>query len=461
MDNILDKKHVSIIGTCVSREVFNDPRLEDVFAIDFYAFKVCPFAICSEEGLGIPLEKLSKANLPEFIIRNLNYDFNKNLLNLLKEKNSEYIVIDLTSLVNDSIFKVTYNQKSIYVQTHEGYHSLVKIRSILGNSFTFEKVTIDKLDKHIIEDGLGQFANWLNNFGKKIVVFWPVLSKKYFGFDYKVKSYSEKSLKLFEEKQKNIDMLTEMFTKKLNKPNIIKWSEDTTGKNINTDYVDFLNKNHEPNPVHITNDGYLDIATRLLAKLRLNYKKYYTKGLDYETYKYEYSNNMRSQLINFQERSYNEILCSLNAYTNYLLSLKHHLIIFSVQADCQGRIKYWRNRKALGLNFYAHFRDSFIGVIDTKNNFKYEKFSQDALTYTYNIPNTSESVFVESHGFYATNFSSIKYRDKEYSKGKRGFNILVIDLNTMEVEDVANCDTCLDDYLIVDSDKLSVFNVKK
>ena len=39
------------------------------------------------------------------------------------------------------------------------------------------------------------------------------------------------------------------------------------------------------------------------------------------------------------------------------------------------------------------FRDSYIGIVNTKNGFKYEKSSGQALTYDYKIPELNENVF--------------------------------------------------------------------
>jgi len=455
----MEKKKISIIGTCVTREVFNDPRLEEVFDIDMYAFKVCPFSLL-DESLNIPYSEITKAPVPEFDHRNLDYDLNKNLMNKIKEKDSEYIAVDLYSLIVDPIFYVSYKNKNTYIQTARINENIIELKKILGNNFQYQKVIIDELSQDMISNGLEKFAELLNSFAKKVIVFIPTMSKQFFSFDYQVLPYSENKLKQFEIIQEKINNYSKIFTKKLNKPTIIRWCDNYTAKNIYTDYSNFYNKKFEPQTVHLTIDGYSDVATKILKSLKIDYRKYYTKGLEPFSYQFEQIGNRKSQLTYFQEKSFKDILCSLNAYTNYLLTLKHHLIVFSVQADCQAKIKYWRNRKKLGLNFSAVFRDSYIGIVNTKNGFRYENKSKNALTYDYKIPELNENVFVESHGFYATNFSSIKYKGKELSKGKRGFNIAVIDLDTGNVVDTANCDSCLDEFLLVESDFLSMFKSK-
>ena len=39
----MKKKHISIIGSCISRHMFNTSILEETFIVDKYAYQVCAY----------------------------------------------------------------------------------------------------------------------------------------------------------------------------------------------------------------------------------------------------------------------------------------------------------------------------------------------------------------------------------------------------------------------------------
>ena len=183
----------------------------------------------------------------------------------------------------------------------------------------------------------------------------------------------------------------------------------------------------------------------LLAYLKNNNRNLFNQADRIK--QFENSNREMSKIMS------TNAVCSLNAYFNMLSHLKNHLIILTSHADANYKLRNLTNRN-LNLELKMNFRDSYIGIVNTKDNIIYENNSQDKLTYSYTIPGTNETIEIESRGFYAEAFSSIKFRGTEYSKQKRGLNILVLDLETLDVVDNAHCDTCLDDNLLVDSTKL-------
>lgn len=62
----VNKKHISIIGTCCSRELFNNTNLGDIFDVDVYGFHVCPFDLFGD-SLNISTEIIRKVNTPQFL----------------------------------------------------------------------------------------------------------------------------------------------------------------------------------------------------------------------------------------------------------------------------------------------------------------------------------------------------------------------------------------------------------
>lgn len=454
----MDKKHITIIGTCCSRLIFNMNKLQEIFDIDLYIFKNNPFMMI-EEGLNIPKDKIAKMKTPEFSIRNIEYDINKSAIKEILSKRSEYIIIDLFTL-RDKIYKISYNNKVVYITTNnfqENKDEFINCLKKQNINVKCEAVDFQNINEDIIINGLKKLSKFLEDNFENIIINIPKVAKKYYSLDNKLVEYNNKKLEDYLYWENIVDKYSRILSKNISKAKILEWDNNVIGRNLF--YSDFINGN-VPNAVHLIHENYSVLENRLLNLLGINYTDYYKEPLSPDSLNYEILMN-RYVYLNYKfDKITKFMFCNINGYTNFLKRLKNHLIVFCVHADAQNKIKYWNNRFLLGLNFKFNFRDSYIGIIDTKNNFKYENSSKDALTYTYNIPNTEDKVFIESHGFYANNFSSIKFRSQEYSKQKRGINIFVLDLNLMSVVDCANCDTCLDNDLKMDSNMLSVFDEK-
>ncbi len=86
----MNKIHVSIIGSCVSREIFNDPRMQEIFCIDTYVH--------------IKSSGFEADNFSSIIFNNTEYSKNDRGLNFVILDLNEMNVIDTAScdLNNDS-----------------------------------------------------------------------------------------------------------------------------------------------------------------------------------------------------------------------------------------------------------------------------------------------------------------------------------------------------------------------
>ena len=136
----MEKKKISIIGTCISRELFNNPVLTDNFSVDCYAFQVCPWALF-QDGLKVSKEVVYKAGIEEFTQRICWYELDKTAISEIEKHNSEYLIIDLHAMVGKAV-EVTYNGKTIHTQSSfpvlEKYLSNIenyKIEELKGISY--------------------------------------------------------------------------------------------------------------------------------------------------------------------------------------------------------------------------------------------------------------------------------------------------------------------------------------
>ncbi len=458
------KKSVSIIGTCVTRELFNDPRLKDAFSVDVYGFKVCPFSLF-DNSLNLPSEMIFKSPIAESQAVNFDYNVNKTLVSKIEEKHSDYLFIDLFSIANDPIFEVEYEGSKTVMQLD--WFSLVfeklnKYLSGFGSSMDCTRLNVSSLDSQIRE-GLSKLAEWGSSRFENIVVVWPRYSKRFFNESAVMKSYSPKIAEMYEQRQTIIDCYTEYLSSLLPSAKVLKWSSEYISRMVFTDFIK-LNKGEvvEPNPVHLLTANYDDIVSSLLELLQLDYREFYDKPLDYASFKMESLKNEYERLRNFRDSSYNGVLCHINAYTNYLKTLRNHLIVISSKGDISKKLRFYRNKNVLGYDkkslSWNAVNENYIAVIDTKNGFVYEEHSPDAVSYVYDIPDSLKYVKVLSDAIKSEKpTSSIVFYGKECSKNRRGINIVVVDLISGQVVDSASCDITNDPFMLVDSDYLSVF----
>lgn len=454
----MNKKHVSIIGSCVSREILNDPRLQDIFDIDLYAFRICPWSIF-DKNLNLSKDIINKAANPEFLNRNLEYGLNKSLIKHLEDVKSDIVMVDLFTLIF-KILKVQYNNMSTYVQTdhiEKTSENLQKIFKTKNINLKFKIMDIEEISASKIETGLKKLANYLNENYENIVFVWPVLAKKYFGVDNNIHEYSENTINTINKKQEIVDKYSSMFINYLPKAQVIHEPIEGIARFISGDFS--KNPVGEPSPVHYIYKYKEAMATKLLEILNIDYKEFYTRDLSSNDLYNEMIKNKYEKLESFKTKSFNQIICNINAYTNFLKKLKHHVIVISARDEASKLLKYYFNRFSLGVKFNIKYRDSYIAVIDTKNNFVYEKSSNEAIEYLYKIPNSNDTIYVRSQGYNAKSLSTIVYRNEEMSKNKRGLNFFVLDLYTNTIIDSATCDTNGDEFLLVDSNYFSGFNI--
>jgi hypothetical protein len=140
---------------------------------------------------------------------------------------------------------------------------------------------------------------------------------------------------------------------------------------------------------------------------------------------------------------------NLNEYFSKLKEINKNniLILISIQDE--------------GTSQFIHFKESFknFSLMDLSDKFRHSYlaiFTSDGKIYNEalnnlrvekSIPFGKNSIEVISAGFESGNISSIRINGTEYSKNRRGLNIVVFDTETSEVVDSFNVDTYEDSEL--------------
>lgn len=234
-----------------------------------------------------------------------------------------------------------------------------------------------------------------------------------------------------------------------------------TARLLNIDYTKILNhKSYEPNVVHLLQENYEWLASQTLSLLNIDYNLFYNKPFDYQTYKTETLKNEYEKLRSFRDGHIDKIYCHINAYTNYLLTLDHHIIAFCFNG-ATANLRFWKNKSLLGiksknLSWSLKDNENYISLIDTKNQSIYENKSNDSCFYEYKIPHSEKTVQLSC----SNRNSKIKFYDKEYSLSDSGLNFFVLNLNTGAVVDFGTCDIEHDQFMLVKSNFFNLFSTK-
>ncbi len=447
----MDKKHISIIGTCCSRNLFNTSLLRDVFNIDFYACQICPFALF-DKGLNIDKNELYKANIEEFIARMFWYELNKVAINEAEKQNSEYLLIDLHNIYSE-IGVVQYNNQFVYTQStgnniKNRINFLYEIESL--KSITFKPIKIQNIAETIIYNGLNKLADWAKSRfdSKKIIIYIPQLAQTFYDLDNNFSKFNDSII----DRGKCEYELVKKFSIYLH--NRIKGSvllEDNFNKIAGFINYDEVINCKTPYPNHFIEPNYFKTSKNLLELLKIDYKDYYIQPIEAMEYEVVKAQNLAIKINKDLQFAINHCL-NLNQYIDKL-DLENDIIIFSVCDEGSSKLKFFRNRKNLKLNFNFGYRDSYIGIISNEDNILYEETSQDKIVYSFSIKDNKFEIC--SANYLVGNISYVSLNGKKYYSKKRGLNIFVFKRKTFELVDVANCDTHIDKYLLINSDKLN------
>ena len=435
----MEKKHISIIGSCVSREMFNSSMLVNIFDVDCYAFKVCAWDLFGE-SLNISKEAFDKIEMPSFFARMLWYGFNKTTISEIEKCNSEYLLIDLLN-INHSVNKLTLNGKSVYIQDDHNSFSFYEkqIRNVAEfSNIVSEKMTISEISKDVVLNGLKNLAEWAKeHFDEtKIIINNFAISEGYYSLDNKYIAYEEQYLK-----DAGYD-ICEAWAYELKKllPNAV-FLNKVQGLISQHALYDGLNDN-VASLVHFTNESYIKLGENLLKSVGIDYKDYFSHPLSplgYECCMLKNSHiKLNDELKTLKSQSLN-----LSNYIKKFETPDDFLFLFTSK---DGVVFNSATQRALApiIDVNIPKANKFIAVVNKSKNFEEYKVSPNEPVIEYSTD--YETIKVSSTGWGSTSKSEvlITYANGEVQKhsfNKKGLNFLVLNANTLEVVDKGNCNT--------------------
>lgn len=466
----MNKKHISIIGSCVSRQMFNDIILQNIFDIDKYIYQVCFWDLFGNK-IDIDKNSLLSFYKEEFTTRMIICDLTKNVLAELETAKSEYLLIDLYNIIqNISEFKI--DNKSIYAQvSYDRYSSFLNNYKSINdnklNALEYSNYSYKKIDENIILSGLEKFANWVNSHykGENVVINIPSFSTKYISLNNEIISYSEKTINHGNSCLNIIKKYSYFLSSKIQNSKVL----DLTNINSISQFNNFDNINISkiPPQMHYTTSHYLKMSQELLKLLNLNINDFiifpdFFSPIDFECARFKnlYLTELKTKSKSVVYQSY----LNLNEYISKIENIDDFLILISVKDEASLYLKNFKLKDKLKLKMDIGYRQSYIAVIDFHRNFIKEISSNELINFDYNIPSLNSSIIIRSGGYNSGNISSILLNTQtskiELSENKRGLNFALLNTKTLKIIDTFRCDSNGDSSLQINSKYFLNQNIK-
>lgn len=372
----------------------------------------------------------------------LSYDLNKTILKEIEDAHSEYLMIDLDMSVNN-LYRVEIGGKFAYIQEYWRGKNLRGCAKEINKDIKITDIAYDSLGRDKINEGIRKLADWAKkNFDeKKIIINRIRLGDKYINKDNDIVLYDTTDIirKRKYDIKKNEDFLISLL------PNSIVLQQEDVICDLGL-YDDYTMR--EPQRDHYTFETYREKADTLVNKLGIDYREYSNYRISqmeraYREVKLKY---LKEQFISNRNKNLN-----LNNYFERSGDLDKFIVIISVRDEAKSQIHKFTAKKYLGIKCDIDYRNSYIAVIDKKNNFVYEKSGKKTIEYTYKLKDSE--IKIKSSGFDDDNISSIVFNGQELSTNTRGLNIVLIDSESLDIVDIAYCDTHEDRELMVHSDR--------
>ena len=429
----MEKKHISIIGSCVSREMFNSALLGDVFTVDTYAFKICVWDLFGD-SLGIPDSAFDKIEMPSFFSKMLRYGMNKITLEEIKNKNSEYLLIDLFNIKQD-VDKLSCDGKSVYIQDMYDSFATYKKQILKVDEFSklqCERILFQDLPEAVIVSGLEKLANWAktNWSQSKIIINNFAIAESYYSFDNKHKPFDKKVLD-----EAGYDVC-EKYARILHNylPDAIFLEKLDS---LVSQHALYDNPENEVSLVHFTNESYVRMSEHFIKALNIDLTQYYDKP--FSPLGYECCILKNSQVkLNTELKKIRSKLLNFSEYIEKYEDLNDFIFIFSSKDGvvCNAAV-----RRALLVfeDFEIPKAHKFVAIIDRNKKFCEYKTSPNQPSVSYHIERGE--IVSSSMGWGSTSKSEVKVFGKSYLFETKGLNLLVLNSKTFEVFDSVNIDT--------------------
>ncbi len=454
----MNKKRISIIGTCLSRNLFNTSLLNDVFDIDCYICQVCTWALF-DKGLPVQKETIYKANVADFEARILWYELCKTAKDELVKYNSEYVMIDLHNIYAD-FYEISLGENTVYAQNNSGiidsrFHALQAVEELKG--IKSRKAKLTSLDRDVVVKGLKSLADFLkaNYEEDKIILHIPRRASRYCDLQNNFIDYDENLVQKEIMHDSRVYEFSEVLKSFLPKAKVLYNLDNYTAKYI---LSNIQNGTPIPESNHFSDFDNINTAEKLISLLQIDYEKYRRRqisALEYEVLRYNslYLTSQKDLLNSSKD------FITLNDYFDKIEDLRDVIIVISAKDNAADKIKYFRNKAFLGITADIGLREAYVAIIDKSHDFIFEQNGTDKIKKEYSVE--GHNVTVQSAGFVSGNISSVKVDDGiELSGNHRGLNIVLLNSKTLELVDTAYCDTHGDRFLKVYSQYFSNVKIK-
>ena len=450
----MEKKHISIIGSCVSREMFNSAPLKDVFCVDGYAFKVCIWDLFGE-GLGFPREAFDRIEMPSFYARMLRYGFEKNTLSEIAEYKSEYLLIDLLNIKHD-VDRITYKGKSAYIQDMHNSYSAYADRIKRVEAFSgleHERISALDIPAERIVLGLQKLSEWAkSNYAEnKIIINNFAVATGYYSLGNKYLRYDEEDSydADYSECEKYARVLKEMLPGAV----FLEKVSDLTSQHALYDGTD----SDIPSRVHFTNDSYVRLGENMLQSLNINYKEYFPYPASPLGHECCILKNAHVKL-NAEYKSLRERSLGLGDYMEKFDNLDDFIFLITSKDGVVFNAPFQRAILPI-VEVTVPKAHKFAAIISTGRGICNYRTSPNQIELFERIDGVDISVHSMGWGSTSTSVARVNAgEEREYPFESAGVNMAVLNARTFELVDLVSCNTDTADLIVV-SDLVKKFKI--
>lgn len=432
-------KKIAIIGSCVTRDLFNDVRLKKICEVEFYAFQNNIWDLFNN-SLNIPYSLINSIPLENFTRRMVNYDLNKTVISELESKQTDYLIIDMFVIWRECL-KIEYEDKIIYFKNNRA-SVIEKYLNDMKLGLKTQMLKYQEIDENLILSGLTKLSEWINKHysPEKVILHYPIFCKRYWNLEDKLIKFSDRdrtnAVNRYAIIKKYTDFLASLIPgcKKLIPES---FNPDACAMYLGTDDINVL-----PNPVHCSTKDLIITSTNLLSLLNENTSNSLINSMNEEMIAIH---NKNVKLLKTLERLYKNSLTSINNYINNIIDLDKQIILISTKNQASEYLHKFYAKTKLGLKMDIKRSQSYVAIVDKKRNVYLEKVSDDLVTIDYKL--NHHNIFLLSD--YKENKTTISINNTNYSENRRGLNFVILNNETLEVEDYFFCDCYADDYLLI------------
>lgn len=436
-------KKVAIIGSCVSRDIFNDTRLNKIFQVDFYAFQNNIWDLFNK-SLDVPKVCIDAIPLENFTRRMIDYDLNKTTIPTLETKPCDFLMIDMFVIWRECL-RIKSKDATIYFKANR-VRALSEYIKKANKDFECDILEYKDVDENLIYNGLTDLANWINKHYKpeQVILHYPIFCKRYWNLDNKLLNYSERdrnnAVTRYGIVKKYTDFLASMI------PGCKQLIPEEYNSNACALYLATDDITGLPNPVHCSPKDLIISATKLMELIGEENKQSLINAMNDEMI-IEHNKNVK--LAKVIDRTNKNTVTSLNNYINNILDLENQIVLIATKNQASEFLHKFFSKTKLDLNMKIERCQSYVAVIDRQNKLISEDVSDEKVEIRHK--NNRREIQVISN--YKENISSIKVNGVEYSPNRRGLNFVIVNNKTYEVEDSFFCDTYADAYLLISPTK--------